>query len=162
MARRDTTGGNKVAGRKRHVRVGTLGLIRGLAALPANVRGWDGAEEVVRRCGGRLPRLARVWAGAGYRALLGWVAEHCRRAPEIVLKRPGPTTFVVHKRRWVAARTFGWLGRYRRRSKDAEANPKSREARTYVAMIHRMSRLTLPQKSRDDDRLRRPPKRRSP
>ncbi len=162
MARRDTTGGKKVAGRKRHVLVDTLGLIWGLAVLPANVQDWDGAEEVVRRCGGRLPRLARVWADAGYRAFLGWVAEHCRWALEIALKRPEQTTFVVQKKRWIVERTFGWFGRYRRLSKDYEANPKSSEAWIYVAMIHRMSRLTLPQKNRDDDLLRRPPKRRSP
>jgi putative transposase len=66
---------------------------------------------------------------------------------------------VVQKKRWIVERTFGWLGRYRRLSKDYEHNPRSSEAWVYIAMIHRVSRLTLPQKNRDDDLLRRPRKR---
>jgi putative transposase len=116
---------------------------------------------VVRRAG-RLPRLARVWADAGYKAFLGWVASHCRWALEVVTKQPGQTTFVVQKKRWIVERTFGWFGRYRRLSKDYEANPSSSEAWIYIAMIHRMSRFTLPHKNQDDDLLRRPPRRRNP
>jgi putative transposase len=142
--------------------VDTLGLIWGLAVLPANVQDWDGAEEVIRRSAGRLPRLARVWADAGYRALAGWVTRHCRWVLEVVCKRPGQTTFEVQRRRWIVERTFGWFGRYRRLSKDYEHNPKSSEAWIYIAMIHRMSRFTLPQKNKDDDLLRRPPKRPKP
>ena len=51
--------GKKVAGRKRHVLVDTLGLIWGLAVLPADVQDYDGAQEVFRRAGASLPRLAR-------------------------------------------------------------------------------------------------------
>jgi putative transposase len=139
--------------------VDTLGLIWGLAVLPADVQDWDGAEEVIRRAGRRLPRRARVWADAGYRAFADWVAEHCRWVWDIVTKRPGPTTFEVQKWRWIVERTFGWFGRYRRLSKDDEHSTKSSEAWVYIAMIHRMSRFDLPDKNRDDDLLRRPPKR---
>ena len=133
-----------------------------MAVLPANVQDWDGAEEVIRRCGRLLPRLARVWADAGYKALAGWVAGHCRWVLDIVLKRPGQTTFEVQKWRWVVERTFGWLGRYRRLSKDYERNTRSSEAWIYIAMIHRMARFDLPDKNRDDDLLKRPLKRRNP
>jgi putative transposase len=95
-----------------------------LAVLPANVQDWDGAEEVIGRCGGLLPRLARVWADAGYKAFAAWVIEHCRWVLDIVSKRPGQTTFEVQKWRWIVERTFGWFGRYRRLSKDYEHNPK--------------------------------------
>jgi putative transposase len=105
--------------------VDTLGLIWGLAVLPANVQDWDGAEEVVRRVGASLPRLARVWADAGYKAFADWVARHCRWVLDIVLKRPGQTTFEVQKWRWIVERTFGWFGRYRRLSKDYEHNPRA-------------------------------------
>ena len=56
-------------------------------------------------------------------------------------------------------RVFGWFGRYRRLSKDYEHNPASSEAWIYVAMIHRMARFSLPSKNKDDDLLKRPPKR---
>jgi putative transposase len=55
--------------------------------------------------------------------------------------------------------TAGWFGRYRRLSKDYEHNPASSEAWIRIAMIHRMSRFSLPEKNRDDDLLKRPPKR---
>jgi hypothetical protein len=58
--------------------------------------------------------------------------------------------------------TFGWFGRYRRLSKDYKHSPASSEAWVYVAMIHRMSRHYLPEKNKDDDLLRRPPKRPNP
>jgi putative transposase len=150
-----------VSGRKRHLLVDTLGLIRGLAVLPASPTDWDGAVEVFKRVGESLRRLAVVWADSAYRAkaLVAWVEEHCRWAVEAVGKRPGQTTFEVRKWRRIVERTFGWFGRYRRLSKDYEHNPRSSEAWIYIAMIHRMSRLSMPERNRDDDLLRRPPKR---
>jgi putative transposase len=133
-----------------------------LAVLPASPTDWDGAVEVFTRVGAGMPRLAKVWADANYRvdALAAWVAAHGRWVLEVVCKRPGQTTFVVQKKRWIVERTFGWFGRYRRLSKDYERNPKSSEAWIYIAMIHRMSRFSLPAKNRDDDLLRRPRKQR--
>jgi hypothetical protein len=43
-------------------------------------------------------------------------------------------------KRWVVERTFGWLGKYRRWSKDYEYLTASSEAMIYVAMIHLMVR----------------------
>jgi putative transposase len=153
--------GKKIAGRKRHLFVDTLGLIWGLAVLPAAPTDWDGAVEVFRRLGKSLPRLAKVWADSAYGvdALLGWIKGHCRWVLEVVSKRPGQRTFEVHKWRWIVERTFGWFNRYRRLSKDYEHNPKSSERWIYIAMIHRMSRFSLPDKNKDDDLLKRPPKR---
>ena len=141
--------------------VDTLGLVWGLAVLPAAPTDWDGAVEVFRRAGGALPRLAKVWADSAYAigALLLWIAANCRWVLEVVSKRPGQKTFEVQKWRWVVERTFGWFNRYRRLSKDYEHNPRSSETWIYLAMIHRMSRSCLPDKNRDDDLLKRPPKR---
>lgn len=153
-------GGKKVSGRKRHVLVDTLGLIWGLAVLPAAPTDWDGAVKVFERVGRTMPRLAKVWADANYRAqaLAGWIQKNARWVLEIVTGRPGQTTFEVQKWRWIVERTFGWFGRYRRLSKDYEHNTKSSEAWVYIAMIHRMSRFSLPDKNKDDDLMRRPPK----
>jgi putative transposase len=102
-----------------------------------------------------------VWADSAYwvAALLLWINSHCRWVLEVVSKRAGQTTFEVQKWRWIVERTFGWFGRYRRLSKDYEHNPASSEAWIYIAMIHRMSRFSLPDKNKDDDLLKRPPKR---
>jgi transposase len=151
----------KIAGRKRPVLVDTLGLIWGLAVLPAAPTDWDGAVEVFRRVGKSLPRLAKVWADSAYgvAALLDWIKGPCRWVLEVVSKRPGQTTFEVHKWRWIVERIFGWFNRYRRLSKDYEQNPKSSETWISIAMIHRLSRFSLPEKNKDDDLLKRPPKR---
>jgi putative transposase len=140
--------------------VDTLGLIWGLVVLPASPTDWDGAVKVFERVGGKLPRLARVWADSAYRAeaLAAWVKKNCRWVLDVVLKRPGQTTFEVQKWRWIVERTFGWFNRYRRLSKDYEHNPGSSEAWIYIAMIQRMSRFSLPDKNKDDDLMRRPPK----
>ncbi len=141
--------------------VDTLGLIWGLVVLPAAPTDWDGAVTLFERVGKALPRLAKVWADSAYRvgALFAWITAHCRWVLEPTSKRPGQTTFEVRKWRWIVERTFGWFGRYRRLSKDYEHNPASSEAWIYIAMIHRMARFSLPDRNRDDDLLKRPPKR---
>jgi putative transposase len=98
----------------------------------------------------------------GVEALIAWIKSQCQWVLEVVSKRPGQATFEVHKWRWIVERTFGWFGRYRRLSKDYEHNPASSETWIYIAMIHRMYRFTLPDKNKDDDLLKRPPKRLKP
>ena len=127
--------------------------------MAADVQDWDGAKEVFRRVGSSLPRLARVWADSIYQALAVWVARNCRWVLEVVGKRPGQTRFEVRKWRWIVERTLGWLGRYRRLSKDYEHNPKSSETWILIAMIHRMARFSFPEKNKDDALLKRPQKR---
>jgi putative transposase len=46
----------------------------------------------------------------------------------------------VVRRRWVVERTFGWLGRFRRLSKDYEFLPATSEAVIYLAMIQILTR----------------------
>lgn len=153
-----------MAGRKRHLLVDTLGLIWGLAVLPASTTDWGGAVEVFRRVGDRLPRLAKVWADSAYRAeaFAEWIAAHVRWVLEVVTRRGGAVGFEVLPKRWVVERTFGWLNRYRRLSKDYEHHPANSEAWIYVSAIHRMARFMVPQKNRDEHLLARPRTQRKP
>lgn len=48
-------------------------------------------------------------------------------------------------RRWVVERTFGWLGRYRRLSRDFEHTVSSSKAMVYAASVQRMLRLLTTQ-----------------
>jgi putative transposase len=51
-----------------------------------------------------------------------------------------PAGFQVLPWRWVVERTFGWLGRNRRLSKDYEFLPETEEAFIYVGMVRLMLR----------------------
>ena len=64
--------------------------------------------------------------------------EHCGWLLTIVKRNDDVKGFQVLPRRWVVGRTFAWLGRYRRLSKDYEYLTASSEAMIYVAMIHLM------------------------
>ena len=57
---------------------------------------------------------------------------------EIVQRPKEQKGFVVLPRRWVVERTLGWLGRYRRLSKDYEEREASEEAIILIAMINLM------------------------
>jgi transposase len=54
---------------------------------------------------------------------------------EIVRKAPDQVGFVVHARRWVIERLFGWLGRNRRLARDVEATLASATAFVYAASV---------------------------
>jgi putative transposase len=141
-----------VSGRKRHPLVDTMGLVLKARVHPADVADRDGARALPAALGGRFPRLAHRWADAGYQGgLAAWVTETLGWTVEIVRKPrrwvwwpadagppPLPAGFRVLPRRWVVERTFAWLGRNRRPSKDDEALPETEEARIYLAMARLM------------------------
>ena len=54
---------------------------------------------------------------------------------EIIKRSDDAEGFVVLPRRWVVERTFGWLYRFRRLSKDYEVLPETSEAWIYAAMV---------------------------
>jgi putative transposase len=97
-----------------------------------------------------LSRLRVIWADQAYAGdLIAWVwALRPRRKVllEIVKRPEGTKGFLLLPKRWIVERTFAWLGRYRRLSKDYEYNTQTSEAMIRVAMIHlmvrRLARLT--------------------
>lgn len=133
--------GKKVKGRKRHILVDTIGLLLMVVVHAANIQDRDGAKLVLTRVKGRFPRLQLIWADGGYAGqLVDWVKTVCHVMLDIVRRPKGTEGFQVLPRRWVVERTFGWLGRYRRLSKDYEELPETSEAMIYAAMIHLMVR----------------------
>ena len=133
--------GKKVKGRKRHLLVDTLGLILAVVVHPANIQDRDGAKLVFEKVRGKFRRLSLVWADGDYAGqLIQWLADFCHWTLPIVKRCDKATGFHVLPRRWVVERTFGWIGRCRRLSKDYEADPRSSEAMVYIAMIQLMLR----------------------
>jgi putative transposase len=123
-----------------------------LAVRPADVQDRDGAQTVLGRLPA-LPRLAVIWADGAYPAVIDWVRDTFGWVLVTILRPVGAKGYVHLPKRWIVERTFGWLGRYRRLSKDYEANPTSSEAWVYIAMARRMARQLLPARDRDN-RLR--------
>jgi transposase len=147
--------GKKVKGRKRHLLVDTNGLVLDVLVHPANITDRQGAKLLLSPLKEAFPRLSLIWADSGYagkleawvKEKLGWTLEIVKRPFEglrYVWVPPGveppeiPRGFVVVKRRWVVERTFGWLGRSRRLSKDYEHLSESEQCWIYTAMIRLM------------------------
>ena len=132
-------------GRKRHLVVDTLGLVLAVVVHAANVQDRDGAKLVLPKLVGRFPRLALFWADGGYTGqLIAWTKQLANWTLEIVKRSDDLHTFQVLPKRWIVERTLGWLGRYRRLSKDYEELTASSEAMVYIAMIRLMLRRLQP------------------
>ena len=112
-----------------------------VAVHPANVQDRDGAKLTLMRLVGRIPRLERIWADGAYAGkLVLWAKNVGGWSLELVRRPSHRHTFEVLPRRWVVERTFAWLGRYRRLSKDYEDLPDTTEAWVYAAMTGLMLR----------------------
>ena len=141
-----------MSGRTRHILVDTTGLRLRVVVHPADIADRDGAPLVLAPVAERFPRLANLWADAGYQGrcarwitdTLGWMVEIVRKPrrwlwwPADSEPPPMPADFQVLPRRWVVERTFAWLGRNRRLSKDYEVLPATEETWIYLAMVRLM------------------------
>ena len=140
-------GAKKVTGRKRHILVDSLGLLLAVAVTTADVPDAVAAKQVLEPLKDeRFPRLRVVRADSAYDryGLPAWVAALSHFALEVVKRAAGAVGFVLLPQRWVVERTFAWLGRYRRHSRDYERLTKSSEAMIQISMIHRMARRIQP------------------
>ena len=132
--------GKKVKGRKRHLLVDTGGRLIRVVVTPADMSDREGAECVFLNIEAVASRLAKLWADQNYSGeLVEWLKSELQLELEIVRKLADQHTFVVHPRRWVVERTFAWLGRYRRLSKDYEHYTECSESMLYLASIHLLS-----------------------
>ncbi len=105
----------------------------------ANIQDRDGTKLVLEKIKGTFSRLQLIWADSGYAGqLVDWVKVVCGWVLKIVKRSDDIKGFQVLSHRWVVERTFGWLGRYRRLSKDYEGLSESSEALIYAAMTHIM------------------------
>ncbi len=145
-------GGKKLSGRKRHIVVDTLGLLLAVAVTGAWADDGTAAPEVLGQLSGEhSSRLKTIWADQKYRnhTLDGWLKETGAGYAIEVVERPEATKgFVLLRRRWVVERTFAWLGRYRRNSRDYELYTQSSESMIKISSIHLMLRKLRPDRSK--------------
>lgn len=128
------------------------GLVLRVVVHPANVVDSEGGKLVLDRITARYPELAHLWVDAGYTGGfvacaqgLGLSVEQVQKAAAWTRVPKGETPaarspFPILPRRWVVERTFAWLGRYRRMSRDYEALPQTQETLVHLCMIRLMVR----------------------
>jgi putative transposase len=126
-----------VKGRKRHLLVDTLGLPLSVYVTSADVQDRIGARCLLAGLKPFVPRLKKIWADGAYAGekLAGWLEEQGGWELEIVERDREAKGFEVLPKRWIVERTFSWLIRNRRLSKDYERLVQTSETFIEVAMI---------------------------
>jgi transposase len=130
--------------------VDTQGLLLGVVVHAADVQDADGLWGLLKRLKPLYNWLRAVFADSIYNRVAAMLACFLFGLTLIIVRRAaGSAGFVVQPRRWVVERTLGWLGRWRRLSKDYEALPEVSEAMVTLAMIRLMvHRLAHPNRKR--------------
>lgn len=134
--------GKKIGGRKRHILVDTLGLLLGVGVTSASVQDRDGAGTLLASLYLLFGRLQKIWADSGYAgALVAWVKglrPFGKLHLEIVRRSEDAKGFQLVRKRWIVERTFAWLYKSRRLSRDYERRVDHSESHIYVCMCRLM------------------------
>jgi putative transposase len=132
--------GKKVNGRKRHIAVDTTGLLLVVLVTGAGVQDRHGARLLLWALAYGFARISMVWVDGGYSggpvdygAAFGLVVQ-------VVAKLAGQIGFTVLPRRWVVERTFAWINRCRRTTRDYERLPEHHAAMVQWSMVIIMTR----------------------
>jgi transposase len=148
-------GGKKITGRKRHILVDKLGLLVVVLVSVASADDGTFAPQVLAQLTAEhQTRLKSIWADGKYRNhhLNDWLIKTKVGYKIEVVSRPlGSVGFVKQPQRYVVERTFAWLGRYRRHSRDYERFTESSESMLKISSIHQMLNRLKP------NPLRQPP-----
>jgi putative transposase len=146
----DTTSGGEqrgrdnaknVDGRKRHIVVDSMGLLLAVLVTAASADDGAVASQLFARLEGQpVGKVRRVFADSKYHnyALYEWVEDNAPWKLVIVRRPEGKKGWAELPLRWTVERTFAWLGKCRRLSKDREKSTLSAEAFVKLAMIHLM------------------------
>lgn len=104
-----------------------------------------GPRLVLGKLRGLYPRLKRIWADGGCAGkLVDWTRRLGGRIRAIVKRGDDAPGFEVLPKRWIVERTFGWLGRHRRMSRDDEKLTAGSEAMIHLVMINVMLHRLAP------------------
>lgn len=131
--------------------VDTLGLPDVVVIHKADIQDGDAGVDVIVLAHAKYKTLTKMWGDGQYGGnTIVRVREKTKIDLEVVRRTDGmsgeiwlpegtdpPVSegFKVLKWRWIVERTFGWLGRYRRLSKDYEQSVASSLAWVRIALI---------------------------
>ena len=154
-------GNKKLVGVKRHILVDTEGFLLSVVVHAASIPDRKGGQWVLEAAGdGTYPRLQHIWADQGYTGtLVRWAEqEHVwtvqvvypedrqlkRYAPDVLDELGYESGFKVVPKRWIVERTFSWIGRQRRLSKDYEWLASTEEVLIYLVGIRLLLARLVP------------------
>jgi len=135
-------GAKKINGRKRHIAVDTLGMLMVVVVHSAGLQDYESGHFVLHQIRETYWRLQVVFADSAYNrcGLPAWARKTCRVILQTALRPVQAKGFVVLPKRWIVERTFAWINRHRRLSKDYERLTENSETALYIAMIDLMSK----------------------
>jgi putative transposase len=133
--------GKKIKGRKRHVLVDVLGSILIVLVTAASVQDRDAGAMLLTMASKAYPTLCLVWVDSAYNGeAMEAASKTSGIATEIKAREEGAKGFVPIRKRWVVERTFGWLNRSRRLSKDYERTVASSQTWVDIAFARLLTR----------------------
>ena len=142
----------RIDGRKRHIVVDTLGLILMVMVHSASELDEKAGLRLLQRLFERFAlqlykgscRIDTVRADGGYEHIVQPIQQAFGWTMEVIKRAPNAVGFQLLPKRWVVERTFAWLGRFRRLSKDYERTTASSQAMIYIANICLILRRLAP------------------
>ena len=140
-ASRGRDNAKNVDGRKRHIVIDSMGLLLAVLVTAASVDDARAAQQLFSRLDGQpTSKIRRIYADNKYHNynLYEWVNQNADWQLEVVRRPEGQKGWITLPIRWTVERTFAWLGKCRRLSKDRERTVQSSEAFIQLGMIHLM------------------------
>jgi transposase len=115
--------------------VDTRGLLLAVVVTAACTQDRDGAHRLIVTLRTRFCTIGHVWGDGGSAGRrLTWAHQILSCTVDIVKRTDTISGFLVLPRRWVVARTFGWITKHRRCVRDYETLPQHHEAMVTIAM----------------------------
>ncbi len=124
-----------------------MGLLLAVLVTAASLDDATAAPPLFARLEGQpTGKVRRMYADAKYHnfRLYDWVEANANWDRAIIRRPEGRRGCVRLPIRWTVERTFAWLGRCRRLSKDREKSVRSSEAFVKLAMIQLMRHRLRP------------------
>ena len=131
-------GHKRVKGRKRHLLVDTLGMVVARRVEAANVSDRRVGARLLAGLQSGFPSIRTVMADAGYESRKLARELKRRHGWRLHITKRRQRAFKVVGLTWIVERTFAWLARNRRLSKDYELKVQTSEAFIDLAAIRLM------------------------
>ena len=128
-------GAKHIVGRKRQIMSDSHGFLLATLVHPASVSDTEGGEWLFNASRAHWPSIERVNVDMGYKASFIDALTDMYNVTVHVAKRLVDHVFTVMPLRWRVERTFAWLCRNRRLSKDYEQRYDTSEGMIYLASI---------------------------